>query len=45
MKNLEKIKDSLSLGQNEIKKLIKQMTVYIVGKIYFSERIIMEIDL
>ena len=45
IENLEKVKDLLSLGQNEIKELIKQTTVYMAGKMSFSERIIMEIDL
>lgn len=45
MENSEKIKDVLSLGQNELKELIKQTTVYIAGKMSFSERMIMEIDL
>lgn len=45
MENLEKFKELLSLGQNEIKELIKQTTVYMAGKMSFSERIIMEIDL
>jgi hypothetical protein len=33
------------LGQNEIKELIEQTTVYMAGKMSFSERISMEIDL
>ena len=45
IENFEKDKDLLSLGQNEIKELIKQTTVYMAGKMSFSERIIMEIDL
>ena len=45
IENLEKVKDLLSLGQNEIKELIKQTTVYMAGKMSFSERIFMEIDL
>jgi hypothetical protein len=45
IENLEQVKDLLSLGQNEIKELIKQTTVYMVGKMSFSEKIIMEIDL
>jgi hypothetical protein len=35
----------LSLGQNEIKELIKQTTAYMSGRLSASERIIMEIDL
>jgi hypothetical protein len=45
IENLEKLKELLSLGQNEIKELIKQTTVYMAGKMSFSERISMEIDL
>lgn len=45
MDNLEKIKDVLSLGQNEIIELIKQTTAYRTGRLSISERIIMEIDL
>ncbi|MDF2858037.1 MAG: hypothetical protein K0Q87_3888 [Neobacillus sp.] len=45
MEGSEKIKDVFSLGQNEIKELIKQTTMYITGKMSLSERMIMEIDL
>ncbi|MFJ7728449.1 hypothetical protein ACIQXV_20155 [Neobacillus sp. NPDC097160] len=45
MENSAKIKDVLSLGQNEIKELMKQTTLYIAGKMSLSERMIMEIDL
>lgn len=42
--NLEIAKDLFSLGQNEIKVLIKQTAIYSSGKLSFSEKIIMEID-
>ncbi|PFP27657.1 hypothetical protein COJ96_15690 [Bacillus sp. AFS073361] len=45
IENFEQVKDLLSLGQNEIKELIKQTTVYMAGKMSFSEKIIMEIEL
>jgi hypothetical protein len=41
---LEKIKDFFSLGQNEIKELIKQSTAYMSGRLSGSERMMMEID-
>ncbi|WML39615.1 hypothetical protein RCG19_20955 [Neobacillus sp. OS1-2] len=45
MENSAKMKDVLSLGQYEIKELMKQTTLYIAGKMSLSERMIMEIDL
>lgn len=45
IEKFEKNKDLLYLGQDEIKELIKQTTVYMAGKMTFSERINMEINL
>jgi hypothetical protein len=45
IENLDTGKDALSLGQNELKELMKQSTVYLAGKMSFSERVSMEIDL
>jgi hypothetical protein len=42
---LENVKHLLLLGQNEIKELIKQTTVYMSGKMSFSEKMTLEIDL
>jgi hypothetical protein len=45
IENLGKGKDALSLGQNELKELMKQTTVYLAGKMSFSERVSIEFDL
>ena len=44
IENIDKGKDALSLGQNELKDLMKQTTVYLAGKMSFSERVTMEFD-
>ena len=44
IEDLERIKDFFSLGQNEIKELIKQTTAYMSGRLSGSERLLMEID-
>jgi hypothetical protein len=45
LENIENAKDILSLRQNELKEFMKQTTVYLSGKMSFSERVSMEIDL
>jgi hypothetical protein len=45
IENIEKAKEILSLGQYELKELMKQTTVYLAGKMSFSEKVFMEIDL
>jgi hypothetical protein len=48
LENLEKIKDLMSLGQNEIcdiKELIKQTTTYLSNRMSISDRMIFEIEL
>ena len=44
IENFERIKDFFSLGQNEIKELIKQSTAYTSGRLSGSERMMMEIE-
>lgn len=48
LENLEKIKDLMSLGHNEIcdiKELIKQTTTYLSNRMSISDRMIFEIEL
>jgi hypothetical protein len=48
LENLEKIKDLMSLGQNEIcdiKELIKQTTTYLSNRMSISDRMLFEIEL